>query len=288
MTVNNKCVYLHRRKSDGIVFYVGMGEPGRPYDTDGRNRKWYRTAIKHGYTVEIVRDGLTDEEACTLEIELIASYRDGEHSRHLANIQSGGKGYPKQPKDYEADIEKYRAELEKVTERKAREQAAREQKEADACAMKVAKWKVTVAKRPYLKKSHFSPDAALSRAFLSGRPHTRLDALPTFLRPSWVPAGKVHHWMPISDDPVELCTEISLFDYWASGERGTKPEYGSYMHDYRLRVTHALETVGIPAWMIPPKGDFTLARIRLAEDEREAEVEREEWEKRKAEPLAAG
>ncbi len=171
-----------------------------------------------------------------------------------------------------------------MTERKVSKQAAREQKEAEARALKVAKWKLSVAKRPYIQNTHFSHSAALSRVLSRGYPCTMLDGLPAFLRPSWVPLG-TPRYMNVPSDPLQMCKLISETDYRAHGEEDPYPTKNSRMkHDYMLLVQHALETLGMPAWMIPQKGDFSLIRDDIEETKRE----REEWKKREAELLAAG
>lgn len=51
-------VYLHRRATDGSVFYVGKGKGRRGWDLKREyNKHWIRAAIKHGITVEIGAEG---------------------------------------------------------------------------------------------------------------------------------------------------------------------------------------------------------------------------------------
>lgn len=83
-------VYLHRKKTDGSVFYVGKGSGHRVTSRSGRNRWWKRTVEKHGYTHEIFADGLTNEEACAIEIEKIAELRRA--GVKLCNVANGGEG----------------------------------------------------------------------------------------------------------------------------------------------------------------------------------------------------
>lgn len=90
---NNKVVYLHRKKSNGEVFYVGIGTSKRPYIKQGRNIYWKRTVNKHGLVVEVIRTGLSWEDACDIEqdlIELIGRRELGLGT--LVNLTSGGKG----------------------------------------------------------------------------------------------------------------------------------------------------------------------------------------------------
>jgi len=80
-------VYVHRRASDGRVFYVGKGSGSRSKSTQ-RNQHWKNIVAKHRYTIEIVQNNMLEWWAFELEIELIASYgRD-----NLANCTDGGDG----------------------------------------------------------------------------------------------------------------------------------------------------------------------------------------------------
>jgi hypothetical protein len=87
---NDKVVYLHRKKTDNSIFYVGMGSLKRAYCKQ-RSEWWNRIVSKHGYTVEIYKDGLTKEEAFELEIELISKYgRIDLKNGQLINQTKGG------------------------------------------------------------------------------------------------------------------------------------------------------------------------------------------------------
>lgn len=86
----NKVVYVHKKKTNGSVFYVGMGTLSRAYSTQ-RSNWWKGYAKKYGYDVEIIASGLTKEEAWALEIELIAKYgRLDLKTGCLVNQTSGG------------------------------------------------------------------------------------------------------------------------------------------------------------------------------------------------------
>jgi hypothetical protein len=80
-------VYVHRRKSDGSVFYVGKGTLYRATTSVGRNRYWHRIANKHGWVPEIVFPDLT--EFCALSIEKILIYAF--HGK-ISNATDGGEG----------------------------------------------------------------------------------------------------------------------------------------------------------------------------------------------------
>jgi len=86
----NKVVYLHRKKTDGSVFYVGMGSLKRAYCKQ-RSIIWHRFINKYGYVVEIYKDRLTKEEAFKIEIDLIEKYgRVDLKSGKLINQTKGG------------------------------------------------------------------------------------------------------------------------------------------------------------------------------------------------------
>jgi hypothetical protein len=82
-------VYVHRRASDGRIFYVGKGSrPDRAYCTKSRNPRWHATVAKHGLAVEVVQHFETDALAQQCERDLIAWYG----RKALANLTDGGDG----------------------------------------------------------------------------------------------------------------------------------------------------------------------------------------------------
>ena len=84
MNKRDKVVYIHKRKEDGQIFYVGMGNIKRPYSFTNRNKMWNKYVEKYGKPdVEIVKGYLTKDEALTLERKLIAKY----------GLKIYGKGY---------------------------------------------------------------------------------------------------------------------------------------------------------------------------------------------------
>ena len=95
MGKDNKVVYLHRKETNGEIFYVGIGTPKRPYSFIGRNSLWQHIQRKYGCTVEVIQKGLTVEEACDMEIMLIEKYgRISNNSGILSNISPGGEKGP--------------------------------------------------------------------------------------------------------------------------------------------------------------------------------------------------
>lgn len=81
-------VYVHRRRSDTRVFYVGKGRAKRAWEKNRKNSHWQSVVKKHGLCVEIVQSGMQEWWAFELERELIAFYgRD-----NLCNFTDGGEG----------------------------------------------------------------------------------------------------------------------------------------------------------------------------------------------------
>ena len=81
-------VYVHRKKSNGQIFYVGKGCRYRHKSQTGRTPHWYSIVKKHGYIAEIIQNGLSEEQAFKLEKELIALYKE----QGLCNLTDGGEG----------------------------------------------------------------------------------------------------------------------------------------------------------------------------------------------------
>ena len=81
-------VYVHRRATDGRVFYVGKGKGGRFSSSYGRNKYWHRISGKHGFTASIVMRFTEEDCAFSFERALIKHYgRD-----NLCNASDGGEG----------------------------------------------------------------------------------------------------------------------------------------------------------------------------------------------------
>lgn len=86
-------VYIHRRKSDGKIFYVGKGrvKNRRAYQKGvHRSDYWHKVVAKHGRTVEIYSYWTTNEEACAEEVKLIAFFKSV--GCVLVNATEGGEG----------------------------------------------------------------------------------------------------------------------------------------------------------------------------------------------------
>lgn len=89
-------VYSHSRKDTGKVFYIGIGSQEdyqRAFIKSNRSVHWYRIVNKVGYSIAILFDNLTWDEACKKEIELIKQYgRIDTGTGTLINKTDGGDG----------------------------------------------------------------------------------------------------------------------------------------------------------------------------------------------------
>lgn len=88
--VNIYYVYVHRRLDTLEVFYVGKGSTNRAWVKFRKNYHWKSIVEKHGYSVEIVKDGMHESCSFALERLLIAKYRS--MGINLANKTDGGEG----------------------------------------------------------------------------------------------------------------------------------------------------------------------------------------------------
>lgn len=107
--MNKYYVYLHRKKTDGSIFYVGKGSNNRAYENiTSRNSFWKNISNKHGYYVDFANKNLTEEEAFELEKFLIQEIKD--LNRHkLCNLTDGGEGcsgykVSKEVKEYKRNL----------------------------------------------------------------------------------------------------------------------------------------------------------------------------------------
>lgn len=90
--MNKFYVYVHRRLSDNKPFYVGKGSGKRAWQFTGKSRNsyWHRVVNKHGVSVEIVFDNLTEEESFQCEKDTILEF--SYFGYPLTNLTSGGEG----------------------------------------------------------------------------------------------------------------------------------------------------------------------------------------------------
>ncbi len=91
--MNTFYVYVHKRLSDGNIFYVGKGKGNRAFDRSGRNNLWQKIVDKHGLVVEIIHANLLEQTAWDIETRLIEQYgRLCDNTGVLANLSTGGEG----------------------------------------------------------------------------------------------------------------------------------------------------------------------------------------------------
>jgi len=83
-------VYTHRRADTGAVFYVGKGRNRRAWNRSTRNAYWKKIAAKTDVIVEIVKDGLS--ELCAFSMEKALIYCLKAKGLVLANLSFGGEG----------------------------------------------------------------------------------------------------------------------------------------------------------------------------------------------------
>lgn len=87
---NKYYVYVHQRKDNGKIFYVGKGSGRRAYKKQGRNPHWWRIVNKHGYDVEFKAINLPEDISFKFEVFLIAYLK--QRGVQLCNISEGGEG----------------------------------------------------------------------------------------------------------------------------------------------------------------------------------------------------
>ena len=73
--MNDYYVYLHRKKTDNTIFYVGKGREYRAWSTVGRSKAWRQVADSCERSVEIVARDLEESVALAMERRLILQYR---------------------------------------------------------------------------------------------------------------------------------------------------------------------------------------------------------------------
>lgn len=87
-------VYRHLRNDTNEPFYVGIGKTNkRAYSKSGRTMYWNRIVQKHGYTVDIIYEHISWDEACKIEQYLISFYGRADLGLGpLINMTNGGEG----------------------------------------------------------------------------------------------------------------------------------------------------------------------------------------------------
>ena len=87
------CLYLHVNLDKQEIFYVGIGDINRPYSNKSRSQWWHNTVNKYNYSVVLIHEKLSWEEACLLEVKYIKQIGRREfNSGTLVNMTDGGDG----------------------------------------------------------------------------------------------------------------------------------------------------------------------------------------------------
>jgi hypothetical protein len=93
---NGWYVYQHITNDESLPFYIGIGKKknySRAKTKFDRNQFWSNIVNKHGFKHIILYENISYEEACKLEIELIAKYgRRDLGTGCLCNLTNGGEG----------------------------------------------------------------------------------------------------------------------------------------------------------------------------------------------------
>lgn len=87
-------VYRHRRNDTNEIFYIGISNSyKRAYIKSRRNNHWKNIISKTDYSIEIIAENISREDACELEIFLISLYgRKDLKQGNLVNMTEGGDG----------------------------------------------------------------------------------------------------------------------------------------------------------------------------------------------------
>lgn len=96
LKLNNWYVYKHTREDKNEIFYIGIGcskNFKRAYEKYKRNNIWYKITNKTSFSVEILNENLSKEEASIMEINLIKEIgRIDLGTGTLSNMTNGGDG----------------------------------------------------------------------------------------------------------------------------------------------------------------------------------------------------
>ena len=99
---NNYCVYAHKNKITGEVFYVGSGRKRRVSETRGRCPEWYRVVNEHGFFAEVLEEDLTKAQSLEKELEFYKYYSN---SVVLVNVLKPAAPLPYRVELFEADLD---------------------------------------------------------------------------------------------------------------------------------------------------------------------------------------
>jgi hypothetical protein len=91
LSMNTAYVYIHKRLSTGLPFYIGKGTGKRLFNKQQRSKHWHNVINKDGgFAAEKIVENVDDEFAFLAEIEAIDKYR--KLGFKLINRTNGGEG----------------------------------------------------------------------------------------------------------------------------------------------------------------------------------------------------
>lgn len=76
----NKIIYLHRRKTDGLPFYIGRGSQTRAFEFSNRSKKWNTVKDEHDVLVEFYMKGYLSSKVKTWKL---LKYKISENSSQV-------------------------------------------------------------------------------------------------------------------------------------------------------------------------------------------------------------
>jgi hypothetical protein len=168
-------VYSHTRVDTGEIFYIGIGSDkrySRAFCKKGRNSYWHKITNKTEYTVTILLDGLTWEEACTEEILLIKKLGRKSEGGILVNITEGGDGFKsnhsQKTKDKIRDFYKGKSYEDIYGQEKAAQQREnRREGVANVWQNRTLEQRKAIAEKNSLAVLQYSRDMVLIREWIS-------------------------------------------------------------------------------------------------------------------------
>ena len=155
--MNNYYVYIHRKKDNNEVFYVGISRQEKYFRVNtktGRNPIWNNIVNKYGFIGEVLYSNLSKEDACLIEKALIKSYgRINTNTGVLANLTAGGDGSVDCPKSFETKNKMSKARVGKPLSEDIKNKMSATRKGKKATNETKAKLSI-IAKNKFSKKNN--------------------------------------------------------------------------------------------------------------------------------------
>jgi hypothetical protein len=116
--MNNYYVYFHFCGKTQNIFYVGKGKGDRAFNSVNRTTRWHNYVKANGYTVKIMYENLTENEALSLENKLIAEHKDNGFLVNIAQVET----FPRIPKPTDGLTKKQilKKNIERIKEERAK------------------------------------------------------------------------------------------------------------------------------------------------------------------------